>query len=407
MPSPVHICVVGKNRIAIQTIEMVRRRAPASTRLLAIPSSNDDGIDRWQPSFAKYLRGHDAIDVVDLEDTYTMEGLLLLSTEYDRILRPSRFRDDARLINIHFSLLPAYKGMFTSSLPILDGAVETGVSLHRIDPGIDTGDIIDQQAFEIDETETAKTLYVKYLNHGAVLIDRNLDSIMDANEVAYPQDWRGSTYFSRSTIDYANLSVDLRQTALGIVRQINAYNHRSYQLAVIAGQPISRVDVTPRRSIAKPGTIVARDDATLTIASIDYDCICVIDRFDELIEATRRQDVKLMAEILAGDPLLIEESGRDGWTPLIVAAFNGLVESAALLLDRGADPNAPNQKLTVPLMYAKDYWLATGDDAMVAMLLRHGADPVRCDIAGKAVLDYLPRQARTRWIRLMDEHRLR
>ncbi|WP_267419117.1 formyltransferase family protein [Sphingomonas sp. GC_Shp_1] len=386
---------------------MLRRRVPARTRLVAIPSTGDDGVDRWQPSFAKYLRGLDDVDVVDLEDTYAMAGLLFLSTEYDRLLRPARFRDDARLVNIHFSLLPAYKGMFTSSMPILDGAATTGVSLHRIDPGIDTGDIIDQQPFGIADADTAKSLYARYLDVGAALIDRNLDGIIAGEEEACPQDPNRSTYVSRSAIDYANLTVDLNQTALGIVRQVRAYNHRSYQLARIHDRPISRADIMPQRSVAKPGVIVACDATTLTIASIDHDCLCVVDRFDELIAATRRQDVATMAEILDRDPPLVEESGREGWTPLIVAAFNGLIDSAALLLARGADPNAGNQKLTVPLMYAKDHWVATGDDAMIFLLLRHGADPARCDIAGKTVLDYLPADIGARLTCLIDGHRAR
>ena len=54
---------------------------------------------------------------------------------------------NARLYNIHFSYLPAYKGMFTSALPIKNGEVDSGVTLHKIESGIDTGDIIDQIKF--------------------------------------------------------------------------------------------------------------------------------------------------------------------------------------------------------------------------------------------------------------------
>ena len=57
------------------------------------------------------------------------------------IIKTKNFKSN-KLFNLHFSLLPSYKGMHTSAFPILNGEKYSGVTIHKIDNGIDTGDII-------------------------------------------------------------------------------------------------------------------------------------------------------------------------------------------------------------------------------------------------------------------------
>src|SRR5690606_13123102 len=102
-------------------------------------------------------------------DLYNIENLLFLSLEYDRIIRPEIFKS-SKLYNLHFSLLPAYKGVFTSILPILNGERQTGVTLHKIDNGIDTGDIIFQKNIDITEDINSLQLYKRYSDIGYKLL---------------------------------------------------------------------------------------------------------------------------------------------------------------------------------------------------------------------------------------------
>ena len=74
--------------------------------------------------------------------------IFFISLEFDKIINTSLFKT-TNLFNIHFSLLPRYKGMYTSILPILNGDKISGVTLHKIDRGIDTGDIIDKCSFRL------------------------------------------------------------------------------------------------------------------------------------------------------------------------------------------------------------------------------------------------------------------
>ena len=387
----VAVCVAGKNRIAIETLKLVMQRGVDG--LCAVANRTDDGRDAWQPSFRSFAQAA-GVPIRTLAEVQRVEALVFLSVEFDRIVQPARFAPSSRLYNIHFSALPAYKGMFTSCHPILRGESETGCTLHEIDPGIDTGDIIDQLRFPIGEGDTAKTLYRQYVDHGIGLVARNLDALIAGTATGVPQPVQGSTYFSAGSIDYGAVRIDLNQTCFGIIRQVNAFNHRSYQLPVVQGRAIAAARPLPTRSRLKPGSIVAGDDRHLVVATVDYDCVLIVDRFDELIAAIDADRCAPAADILADNPALLEESGPEGWTPLIVAAFNGRNASVELLLQLGADPDNANQKGTTPLMYAKDCYLRTGNAQPFLQLVARGADRGLRDMWGKTLLDYVPAERR-------------
>lgn len=61
---------------------------------------------------------------------------------------------EGRIINIHPSLLPNYKGKDAVGQAMADGAIETGVTVHYVDAGMDTGQIIDQVALDISNMTT-------------------------------------------------------------------------------------------------------------------------------------------------------------------------------------------------------------------------------------------------------------
>lgn len=57
---------------------------------------------------------------ITLEQAYEIENLIFISCEFDQLIKPEKFNSPF-LYNIHFSLLPAYKGMYTSALPLYNG----------------------------------------------------------------------------------------------------------------------------------------------------------------------------------------------------------------------------------------------------------------------------------------------
>ena len=127
------IAIAGKNQVAIDGMNAALALGMESP-VYCVANRSDDGTDRWQPSFRKCAASSGRVELVDLDDLFDIDDLLFFSLEFDRILKPERFRS-AALFNLHFSLLPAYRGMYTSTMPLLNGEAESGVTLHRIDDG--------------------------------------------------------------------------------------------------------------------------------------------------------------------------------------------------------------------------------------------------------------------------------
>ncbi|MBW8015798.1 MAG: hypothetical protein FVQ82_06395 [Planctomycetes bacterium] len=263
------ICVAGKNDIASNTLSYLCNHF-GQYRIIALPNKNDCGKDTWQKSL-RFASNKLGVDVFDrMEDLFPLEDFIFLSLEFDKIIKVEDFVSN-RLYNIHFSKLPQYRGMFTSALPILHGKQSSGVTLHVIDNGIDTGDIIDQMEFPIECDDTARDLYLKYNEYAFEVLKNNIESLIDNTYKQLPQDSFGATYYSKSSIDYSYLDVDFNKTAFEVCNQIRAYSFKEYQLPSVFGFQISNSAITGNRSKGKPGTLVDENTNLLMVSTIDYD----------------------------------------------------------------------------------------------------------------------------------------
>ncbi len=146
--------IAGKNNIAVFALNyLILNMKLNKGKVAVVCNETDDGNNSWQMSLQKRAKelGVSEISLKDAEKY----ALVFLSLEFDKIIKPKNFATD-KIFNIHFSLLPKYKGMYTSIWPVLYNDRASGVTLHRIDSGIDTGEIIAQKRFPIFNIETSK-----------------------------------------------------------------------------------------------------------------------------------------------------------------------------------------------------------------------------------------------------------
>ena len=80
---------------------------------------------------------------------------------HNKIFKIEELEGKSACFNFHGGILPAYRGSCTLNWAIINGEEETGVTLHILDSGIDTGSIIDISKFPIEQSETAESLYKK------------------------------------------------------------------------------------------------------------------------------------------------------------------------------------------------------------------------------------------------------
>ena len=237
------ICIAGKNRIAVQSlIYLVETLSIDRQYIWALPNSTDMGVDSWQPSLKKCAQRLQC-KLCTLDEVQQQDNMLFISLEFDRILKVNSFRSTS-IFNIHFSKLPSYKGMYTSVWPILNGESETGVTLHKVDEGIDTGAIIDQFVFKIGINDTAHDLYFKYLDRAFDLFTKNIQDLLSGKYKAVPQSAIGSSYFAKGSIDFKNIQIDYKKTSFEIHNNIRAFIFPEYQVPILEGCPIIKSELT-------------------------------------------------------------------------------------------------------------------------------------------------------------------
>ncbi len=230
------LCIAGKNSIAVNALKFALKHL-ASDEICIVSNANDIGLDSWQPSLLKVARNLN-VRVCTLQEVQDLKNITFISLEFDKIIDIHKFQTK-ELYNIHFSALPKYKGCFTSITPILNGESQSGVTLHRIDNGIDTGEICAQKMFKIDLQDSARDLYFKYLKFGFLLFCEYFETLLCGKLESQKQSNLNASYFSRKELDL-NLKINLNKTSFEIHNQLRAFIFKEYQLPKIQGLSIEK-----------------------------------------------------------------------------------------------------------------------------------------------------------------------
>lgn len=120
---------------------------------------------------------------------------LIMSVYYRQIIPPSIFNIPTEgAFNIHPSLLPKYRGPIPTMWAIENGEKEFGVTIHKIDKGIDTGDIVFQEKHPILEDDTGYTLYVNAMKIGVKMLVRHFNDLLEGSYELKKQKGVGSYY---------------------------------------------------------------------------------------------------------------------------------------------------------------------------------------------------------------------
>lgn len=326
------ICIAGKNNIAVNVVSYIKDNYP-ECNILGICNENDYGVDTWQKSFKKYCK-ENHISIVTLDEAESIENLYFISTEYDKIIKPSMFHTNS-LFNIHFSLLPKYKGMHICLMHILNGETEGGVTFHKMDSGIDTGDIIFQRKIDIDAHDSARDLYLKLINTGSKTVIEQLPIILKGDYVSKPQEANYSSYYSKSSFVYSKYNIDLNQTAWNISRQIKALCFREYQIPQVMGSDVFDYKILSQKSKQKPGTLLWENEYSLAISTIDYDILLYKDKYFVIDSAIEREDSQTLRQI----PNIFayrNESNGEGISLLEKAKKLNFKDAVSLLSEKGS-----------------------------------------------------------------------
>jgi methionyl-tRNA formyltransferase len=173
-------------------------------------------------------------------------------------------------LNIHASLLPRWRGAAPIQRALLAGDPVTGVTIMRMEAGLDTGPMLLSRSIPIDTRDDAKSLHDKLAGLGALLIEESLQALRLGALPEVSQPLEGVSYATK--IDKAEALIQWGRHAEEISRQVRAFNpwpmaetrFDGVQLRIWEAEPIDSPDMSGFRP---PGSVL-----TATGESIDVVC---------------------------------------------------------------------------------------------------------------------------------------
>jgi methionyl-tRNA formyltransferase len=178
-------------------------------------------------------------------------------------------------INVHASLLPAYRGAAPVQWAVIHGERETGVAIMQLDEGMDTGPVLLERRVAIEPEETAGELLARLAPIGAAALLEAIDAIAAGTARAMPQDHARASHApmlakTDGAIAFARPSAEVAARIRGVDPWPGAYAELRRATGG-DGQVVKlfRARVTEATGGAAPGTVVALDGAGAHVACGD------------------------------------------------------------------------------------------------------------------------------------------
>ncbi len=171
---------------------------------------------------------------------------------YGRILRPEILEiPDRGLLNVHFSLLPRWRGAAPVARAIMAGDEMTGVTILKLDEGLDTGPVLTAQAIDIRRSENAGQLTDRLATMGARLLASALEEYLAGELEPFLQSNEGATYADKITS--ADRPLDVRRTTVELMNQVRGLAPDPAATLDIDGDHHKIFAVSPHESSPVPG----------------------------------------------------------------------------------------------------------------------------------------------------------
>ncbi|TRZ67830.1 MAG: methionyl-tRNA formyltransferase [Rhodocyclaceae bacterium] len=233
---------------------------PAGRGMQLLPSAvkrlaQERGLAVYQPERLKDPASHEALRDAAAD--------LMVVAAYGLIL-PQAVLDLPRLgcLNIHASLLPRWRGAAPIQRAIAAGDRETGITIMRMDAGLDTGPLLSRRAVPIGTADTAATLHDTLARLGAEMIVDALARF--ATLVPSPQPSEGVTYAGK--IAKREAALDWRRPAQELERQVRAFNPFPTAATTFNGVPLKIWAATLSAASGTPGTVLEVDGKGIVVA---------------------------------------------------------------------------------------------------------------------------------------------
>ena len=289
-PAAPRVVFMGSPAFAVPSLAAISER-PDVCQVVGVVTQPDRPAGRGRKltpnpvKVAAAARGIPTLQPTKLKAPETLEALAALRPDavvvaaYGRILPPAILTlPRAGCTNVHASLLPRHRGASPIAHAILAGDPQTGISIMRMEEGLDTGPVYATTAVPIGPDDTCGTLTVSLAQRGAALLLDTMPGILAGTLQPTPQDDALATYAPLLDKDHGRL--DFTAPAEELSRRVRAFSpwpgafsHRGEQRVVVlaaSAVPSSGVPAPPGRVTAagRDGVVVACGQGALCLREV-------------------------------------------------------------------------------------------------------------------------------------------
>lgn len=220
----------------------------------------EHGIDVYQPESFKNEQAQ--------QELARLNADVMIVVAYGQLL-PKVVLDTPRLgcINIHFSILPRWRGAAPIQRAIWAGDQEAGVTIMQMDVGLDTGDILKIAKIPVEPNDTSSTMFAKLAQLGPQALLECLTEINQGKVIATPQDDAQANYAKKLSKEEAR--IQWAESAEHIERCVRAFNPWPVSHFEVQEQTVKvwQSHVRYDETTAQPGTIVQADKNGIVVAT--------------------------------------------------------------------------------------------------------------------------------------------
>jgi methionyl-tRNA formyltransferase len=161
------------------------------------------------------------------------------------------------MLNVHFSLLPRWRGAAPVARALIAGDSMTGVTIIRLDEGLDTGPVLTAQAVDIRPEENAGELTERLAVLGAHLVTEVVPAYLGGSVTAIEQSDEGLTYASK--LEAADRPLDVTGTARDAINRVRGLSPEPGATLVVDDEVVQVLRARAHQPTPKPGTWAAID----------------------------------------------------------------------------------------------------------------------------------------------------
>jgi methionyl-tRNA formyltransferase len=190
---------------------------------------------------------------------------LIVVVAYGQIL-PQSILDLPKFgcINVHTSLLPKYRGASPIQSAILNGETETGVTIMKMDAGLDSGEILSQRKIPILPEDDSQTLHDKFAKLGAELLVETIPDFVSGKILPKPQNNSEVTYTKK--IKKEDGKIDWNLSAQEILNRLRAFTPWPGVFTFLDRKLLKIWKIEIAEESAKAGKILSADKNGIVVA---------------------------------------------------------------------------------------------------------------------------------------------